>query len=288
VPVRQWVISFPFSVRYLLAYNPELVTICLGIFIRIVSSWYEKKARKLGYKGKTGTVTFVQKFGDGIRSNTHFHSLFIDGIFDVSGETPQFYPVPHPTDKEVGTLVKRARDRILRALRKRGFLEGEITDDEPELFQKLTGNSIQQCISCGERAGLKVRRIGTIEGLENVLRIANRCTAIDGFSLHAETRIRPEDRDRLEKLIRYTARPPIALERLSYTDDGKILYRLKKRFSDGTSHFLFSPLEFIEKVIAIIPPPRANLLRYHCLFGPNSKFRSKIVPKPAVKDNPTE
>jgi hypothetical protein len=44
---------------------------------------------------------------------------------------------------------------------------------------------------------------------------------------------------------------------------------------------LFDPLELVEKVVALIPPPRANLLRYHGLLAPNSKVRSKIVPEQA-------
>ena len=126
-----------------------------------------------------------------------------------------------------------------------------------------------------------------MKGLENVYRSANRCAATDGFSLHADVRVKADERDRLEKLLRYAARPAIALERLSETEDGKILYRLKQRFSDGTSHFLIDPLEFVEKVIAIIPPARANLLRYHQLFGSNSKHRSKIVPR-KKEDSPNE
>lgn len=41
---------------------------------------------------------------------------------------------------------------------------------------------------------------------------------------------------------------------------------------------LFDPLELTEKVVALIPPPRANLLRYHGVFAPNSKTREIIVP----------
>lgn len=66
---------------------------------------------------------------------------------------------------------------------------------------------------------------------------------------------------------------------MSETLDGKILYKLKTRYSDGTTHILFDPLELVEKVVALIPPPRANLLRYHGLLAPNSKVRSKIVPE---------
>ena len=63
VPVRQWVLSFPFSVRYALAYNPGLVTKVLAIYVRIISNWYVKAARKNGVIGRTAAVTFVQRFG---------------------------------------------------------------------------------------------------------------------------------------------------------------------------------------------------------------------------------
>jgi hypothetical protein len=72
---------------------------------------------------------------------------------------------------------------------------------------------------------------------------------------------------------------------LSERPDGKILYRLKSEYSDGTTHILFDPIELVEKVVALIPPPRANLLRYHGVFAPNSKERKEIVP---VSPNPEQ
>ncbi len=92
VPVRQWVISFPFSVRYLLAYNPTLVTKILTIYIRIISNWYEKAARKNGIHGNTAAITFIQRFGGAINLNVHFHSLFLDGVFTQKEGKPHFVP----------------------------------------------------------------------------------------------------------------------------------------------------------------------------------------------------
>lgn len=107
--------------------------------------------------------------------------------------------------------------------------------------------------------------------------VGERCAVSDGFSLHANVRIGKLDRAKLEKLCRYTARPPIALERMTEAPNGQILYQLKNPYSDGTTHVYFDPLELVEKVVALIPPPRANLLRYHGVLAPNSKLRSKIV-----------
>jgi hypothetical protein len=119
VSVRQWVISFPFSVRYVLAYNPRLVTGVLSVFIRIVSNWMVKRARAAGINGKTGAITFVQRFGGAINLNVHLHSLFLDGVYyeDCRGKL-KFHRVPDPTDDEIAILVKRVRDRVVRYLRR--------------------------------------------------------------------------------------------------------------------------------------------------------------------------
>lgn len=282
VSVRQWVISFPFSVRYALAYNPKLVTGALAIFVRIVSNWVVKRARRCGIEGKTGAITFVQRFGGAINLNVHLHSLFLDGVYYEDEGRLKFFSIPGPTDHDVAVLVQRIRNRIVRYLSKRGYSIDDFSEDpfasEQPVMAALFGASIQNRIAVGERAGERVRRLGSDASIVDVFRIGKRCAVCDGFSLHANVKIEGRDRDKLEKLCRYTGRPPIALERLSETPDGKLLYRLKQEYSDGTTHVLFDPLELVEKVVALIPSPRANLLRYHGVFAPNFKDRKRIVP----------
>ena len=52
-----------------------------------------------------------------------------------------------------------------------------------------------------------------------------------------------------------------------------------RALSDGTTHILFSPLDFLSKLAALVPRPRHNLVRYHGVFAPNAKIRKLIVPK---------
>ncbi len=292
VPVRQWVLSFPFSVRYLLAYNPTLVTKILAIYIRIVSNWYVKAARKNGNIGKTAAVTFVQRFGGAINLNVHFHALLLDGVFVVENDEPRFIPVFPPTDDEIVKLVTRINLRVSRYLKKKGYELNDFSEDpfahEQPVLAQIAGASVQSRIGLGERAGLKVRRVGSEYSIGNAYLVSTRCALSDGFSLHANVQIKRDEKNLLEKLCRYTARPPIALERMSETPEGKILYKLKTRYSDGTTHILFDPIELVEKVVALIPPPRANLLRYHGLLAPNSKMRAKIIPKQAGKKEKVE
>jgi hypothetical protein len=70
----------------------------------------------------------------------------------------------------------------------------------------------------------------------------------------------PNNRARLEQLCRYLLRPPLAQDRLRLRADGRVLVELKTVWRDGTSHFLFEPIEFLEKLAAIIPRPAVNLL----------------------------
>jgi len=79
------------------------------------------------------------------------------------------------------------------------------------------------------------------------------------------------------------ARPPVATERLSRRADGTLLYRLKHRWRDGTSQVVFTPQELIEKLAALVPPPRFHLARYHGILGPCASERDRVVPS-AGKD----
>jgi hypothetical protein len=99
---------------------------------------------------------------------------------------------------------------------------------------------------------------------------------IDGVSMHANVSVPARDRRRLERLCRYVARPPIATKRLSSLPDGRLLYRLKHRWRDGTTHVVFDPLELIERIAAVIPPPRAHLVRYHGVLAPAAHRRAQI------------
>jgi hypothetical protein len=76
-------------------------------------------------------------------------------------------------------------------------------------------------------------------------------------------------------------RPPVAQERLRVLADGRVLVQLKRVWADGTSHLLFEPLEFLEKLAALTPRPRINLILYHGVLGPHARWRSRIVPGPA-------
>ena len=47
---------------------------------------------------------------------------------------------------------------------------------------------------------------------------------------------------------------------------------------DGTTHVVFEPLDFLARLAALVPLPRAHLTRYHGVFAPRSRWRGQVVP----------
>src|SRR5216683_2549928 len=100
----------------------------------------------------------------------------------------------------------------------------------------------------------------------------------NGFSLHAGIAAEAEQRQKLERLCRYIARPAVAIERLSRTAQGTIRYALKTPYRDGTTHVIFEPLDFLARLASLVPSPRVNLTRFHGCFAPHHRLRAQIVP----------
>ncbi|MDP6940219.1 MAG: transposase [Planctomycetota bacterium] len=103
-----------------------------------------------------------------------------------------------------------------------------------------------------------------------------------GFSLHAGVHVPAKRRGRLEKLCRYIARPPLATERLSIDEQDRILYALRHPFR-GKTHVVFTPRTLLERLCAMVPPPRRHLLTYHGVLAPASSWRSEVVPRSVAR-----
>ncbi len=51
----------------------------------------------------------------------------------------------------------------------------------------------------------------------------------------------------------------------------------------GRSTLLFTPLEFIEKLVALIPPPKTHLVSWLGVFAPNSPYKNDVRLRPLAK-----
>ena len=211
--------------------------------------------------------------------------IALDGVYTVgkSGKA-KFHRVKAPNQTELRTLLDRVIKRVVRRLEKEGLL---IPDPEQpwldldfhEPMDTVSAASIRYRIAIGPHSGSRTLTLHNPLFIRTAKPAKAYTADRDGFSLNAAVSCQSYQRERLERLCRYVTRPAICLERLTIRADGQIQYELKNPFSDGTTHILFSPLDFLSKLAALVPRPRRNLVRYHGVFAPNAKIRKLIVPK---------
>ena len=220
--------------------------------------------------------------------NVHFHVLAFDGVFDLDGtEGTRFLALPPPEDAEIMRVLQGFARRLARVLKQCGLsqeIDGEDEDrlalDQP-LLAELSAASVRQRVATGPRAGQRVRRLGDrieAEYLEHAPHPG--CASAGGISVHAAVAIPGRDRERLERLIRYAARPAVATERLSRRSDGRLVYHLRRRWRDGTTDVLFEPIELVERLAVLVPPPRFHLVRFYGILAPAASRRDEVVPAP--------
>jgi hypothetical protein len=256
-----------------------------GIVYRAISGRLIRKAGLTRNTAATGAVTLIQRFGSALKLNVHFHLLVLDGVYRRDGEgCLRFVPVPAPSAEELKRLVQRIAERIGRSLERSGLITRDIENaylafdpGEEAPINALLGASITYRIATAPREGQKVFTLRTLPGEPDGPR--PEVAESSGFSLHAGIAAKASQRDKLEHLARYVARPPVATERLSLTEGGQVRCALKTRFRDGTTHVIFEPEDFIARLAALVPKPRAHLTRYHGVFAPASPDRARIVPR---------
>src|SRR5437867_11801112 len=149
--------------------------------------------------------------------------------------------------------------------------------EESAVLARMSSASIQGRIALGPRAGARVWRVGDDPDAPWVLSSAPRHAYIAGFDLHANVAVPAADRTRLEQLCRYLLRPAVAQDRLSLLVDGRVVLTLKTAWTDGTRYLVFEPLELLEKLAALTPRPRINLVLYHGVLAPHARWRARVV-----------
>jgi hypothetical protein len=149
--------------------------------------------------------------------------------------------------------------------------------EQMPLLAEYASASIQGLVASGLRAGHPVRRLRSAAAVVDGAK--PRCARSDGFSLHANVAVPAHARERLEHLCRYLLRPPLALERLTESSHGQVVFELPHPRADGATHLLLDPLELIEKLAVLIPPRRFHTLRFHGVLGPSAVWRSEVIPR---------
>jgi hypothetical protein len=285
LPVRQWVLSVPKRLRYFMQRDGAVLSMVLRIFLRVIAQSLQASSPGAANVSKAalhiGAVAFIHRFGSSLNEHVHFHVCVLDGVFDEvtsgadadadakpqavaadqsSPSTVIFHPARAIDETASAQVQATLRRRILRAFVSRGLLES--FEAKEMLAYKHSG-----------------------------------------FSVDTSVRIEARDRAGLERLLRYCARPPFAMERLRKAGND-LVYRCAKQHSEPggdwrevnkragnqrgvrQDEITLTPLELIDRIAALIPPPRTHRHRYYGALAPNSPLRAAI-PAMATPAQPT-
>jgi hypothetical protein len=275
---RQWVLTFPWNIRFLLATDGAFLSAMLRTFVRTVFSWLRLQARRRGIKGgEPGAITLVQRFGGILNVNPHFHVVVSDGVF-IQGPDGQaeFKRLPPPTDDDIRDLTRKLAVR-LGAIARRRIAEADGEDP----FQGDPEKALVQSTIAEAMKVPKTPSDNQSDGHDDEEEKKRLCARVDGFSLHAAREIAPNDRQGLEQLCRYGLRAPFSLDRISIDPDGMVRYRLLRPWpkKTGKTFITLDPLVFLRRLAALVPGPYLNLVRYHGVFANRSRMRA-LLPIP--------
>ena len=296
VPVRQWVLTMPYRLRYQMAWNHGLSRAVLRVYTRVLLGVYARGARARGIDGgQTGMVTALQRAGGALNTNLHFHTLVLDGVFtEAPGARWHF-------TRRRGRATPRSRRRSPRSATGCSGCWCATAWSRPttqrgrRIGSPRSPRAGGDCRGVGPGAGgAGFPRGGAGAAARRRARHGAAVTSrgprqahLDGFDLHANVWVSAHDRAGLERLARYILRPPFAQERLRLRSDGRVALELKTAWHDGTRELIFEPLEFLERLAAMTPRPETNLLICHGVLAPRARWRERVVAYGRVASEPT-
>jgi hypothetical protein len=297
IPVRHLSIAFPPPLRYLLPYDPDLVTELLQAYTESLFHslrWRAKRILGLASVNHAhpGAVTAIHRCSSNLQANIHFHSIVPDGVFvcESPGGPVVFRELPAPTDDEVAGIAsdfcRRTRDILVR----RGlWTDLPVDADEAPLAGEGSSKAprpiIHGLLSMGPHGGQReVRYFGRAAQSDEA--VSQPDPAGYSFDLYARRAVSAGDRKGLEAMAQYILRPPLAGGDLTRESDERIVLHLRRARRDGTTEVALEPLELMDKLAALIPRPRANTLRFHGVYAANAHLREQVVPRLERPMNP--
>lgn len=227
--IRQWICSFPFSLRAPMGYDPKLCSALVSAFVHEVEHSYRLRAKHhLGLSSTRlihfGALTQIQRADSALRLDPHPHTLAIDGVYVPHDGRLAFHPLPPPTLAEVHHVAHRTALRTEKILARfgidpAGHLPQQAADEDPVLSTLLDASAHGIDLFSERFNRPALRLVGTPPPL-HTFSTPPLLAEVKGINVHAQTWVHGHDRAGIEKLVRYVARPPLCNDRLGITDSG--------------------------------------------------------------------
>jgi hypothetical protein len=306
--IRQFVLSLPFALRPIVAYDGDLFAAVTRIFMSEVFRLLRAKGRSAGVRHPLcGGIAILQRSGNALDLNPHVHSIAVDGVFrdrakrehepplpDDNGEEPicseqapsgrepdlEWVATSAPTKAELVAVSRRVCDRVLALLQKRGIADadGLCPHDVPEPMMPIQ-----------EAAARVSSRFALVDQDGNIYFVTERPTrarppagAYRGFSVDSGVAAARGDDVRRARIVKYCLRPPLAEEQVRRTGDGRVAVELRRRRPSGATHVVMEPQGLLKKLAALIHPPGLHVIRYFGVLSSASSHRKFVVPRPPL------
>ncbi len=117
VPTRQWVLSFPWPLRFLYASRPDVLSRTLGVITRAIETDLIHRAGLTRQSGaRSGIITLIQRFGSALNLNIHLHMIVLDGAYTFDDGATRFHSVKAPSSANLRALLNRIIRRTVNQL----------------------------------------------------------------------------------------------------------------------------------------------------------------------------
>jgi hypothetical protein len=244
LPVRQWVLSVPKRLRYFMQRDGVVLNMVLRIFLRVISQSLQSNCPGATQVDRAALHIGAVAFIHRFGSSLNGHVHFHVCVVDGVFEV-----VPGIVFHPASAIDEAAVAQVQADLRRR-------------ILRAFVGRGLLE--SCDAKEMLAYQH--------------------SGFSVDAGVRIEADDRAALERLLRYCARPPFAMDRLR-KEGTALVYRCAKQHSEPGSdkrgakvdELHLTPLELIARIAALVPPPRTHRHRYFGVLAPNSPLRAAVT-----------
>jgi Transposase zinc-binding domain/Putative transposase len=206
IPVRQWVLSLPFELRFLAAFKADVLRQMARLLSETIARW--QKDRSGHPDAGTGAIVFVQRFGSSLNLHVHYHLVVPDGVFIRAGQHARFVPLEPPLLAQLEEIVQRVAQRALRWLDRKGYLDPRCREERPNCAEEPS--ALEACAQMALGPG------GSFATLDEKALDDGDAPAFDqgrtprfsarhmGFDLHAAVRVEQGDDIGRERLLRYS------------------------------------------------------------------------------------
>jgi hypothetical protein len=159
VPIRQWVLSVPYRLRYQLAWDHALCRAVAAIMVRSICRVLADRARDVGVEGgRGGAVVVIQRFGGALNLNVHFHALVPNGVFAGEAGGWTFHRVSRLTALDAEEVLAAVEPLVDRRVRSHGGLDDDGGSDpwthEAPPLAGLAAASVQGVNALAPRVGV--------------------------------------------------------------------------------------------------------------------------------------